>query len=128
MMCQDEAKKLEVRGRVIEALTRSPIELVQSNPWHRQQLWDRVVVLRMLVDSSSKTIGAVPMGIGLRSVEIWDSTFHGQKVTDGDLLNLRGSKQRKSTREGFLGGLRNFARYFWKSFPCEKSYKKNMKN
>ena len=33
------------------------------------------------------------------------------------------STQRKSTREGFFGGLRKFAGYFWKSFPCENSYK-----
>ena len=35
----------------------------------------------------------------------------------------RGSKQRKSTREGFFWGLRKFAGLFWKSFPCERSYK-----
>ena len=36
----------------------------------------------------------------------------------------RGSKQRKSTRESFFWGLRKFAGYVWKSFPCEKSNKK----
>ena len=40
----------------------------------------------------------------------------------------RGPKQRKSTREGFLGRLREFAGYVWKSFPRERSYKKTKVN
>ena len=36
----------------------------------------------------------------------------------------------RQNRQGkdLLGGLRKFARYFWKSFNCEKSYLKNQEN
>ena len=44
---------------------------------------------------------------------------------------MRGSRQRKSTREGFWGDWRLFGGYVWKSFPCKnpmKNIEKTRKN